>query len=117
MAKKRFYITTTIPYANAPPHIGFALEIVIADILARWHRLLGENVFFLTGTDEHGVKNYKMAKEVGLTPKQFVDKNSSYFRELTKALNISNNYFIRVFRKFKEIIFLFYQFRFKIRMI
>ena len=95
MAKKRFYITTTIPYANAPPHIGFALEIVIADILARWHRLLGENVFFLTGTDEHGVKNYKMAKEVGLTPKQFVDKNSSYFRELTKALNISNNYFIR----------------------
>jgi len=94
MANK-FYVTTTIPYANAPPHIGFALEIVQADVLARWHRLLGENVFFLTGTDEHGVKNYKMAKEAGLTPQQFVDKNSSYFNELTKVLNISNNFFIR----------------------
>jgi len=95
MKAKKFYITTTIPYANAPPHIGFALEIVQADVLARWHHLLGEDVFFLTGTDEHGVKNYKMAKEVGLTTKQFVDKNSSYFKELTKVLNISNNYFIR----------------------
>ncbi|MCX6748356.1 MAG: methionine--tRNA ligase [Candidatus Pacearchaeota archaeon] len=95
MKNKKFYITTTIPYANAPPHIGFALEIVQADVLARWHSLLGEDVFFLTGTDEHGVKNYKMAKEVGLTPQQFVDKNSDYFRELTKVLNISNNYFIR----------------------
>ncbi|MBU2104388.1 MAG: methionine--tRNA ligase [Nanoarchaeota archaeon] len=95
MKIKKFYITTTIPYANAPPHIGFALEIIQADVLARWHHLLGEDVFFLTGTDEHGVKNYKMAKEVGLTTKQFVDKNSSYFKELTKVLNISNNYFIR----------------------
>ncbi len=93
--KKKFYVTTTIPYANAPPHIGFALEIVEADVLARWHSLLGEDVFFLTGTDEHGVKNYKMAKEENLTPQQFVDKNSDYFRELTKALDISNNYFIR----------------------
>ena len=53
----KFYITTTIPYANAPPHIGFALEIVYADVIARWHRLLGEDVFFLTGSDEHGSKN------------------------------------------------------------
>jgi len=95
MKAKKFYITTTIPYANAPPHIGFALEIVYADVLARWHSLLGEDVFFLTGTDEHGVKNYKMAKEAGLTTKQFVDKNSGYFKELTKSLNISNNFFIR----------------------
>jgi len=93
--KKKFYITTTIPYANAPPHIGFALEIAQADVLARWHSILGEDVFFLTGTDEHGVKNYKMAKEEGLTPQQFVDKNSGFFRDLTKALNISNNSFIR----------------------
>jgi len=93
--KKKFYVTTTIPYANAPPHIGFALEIVQADVLARWHKLFGEDVFFLTGTDEHGVKNYKMAKEENLTPQQFVDKNSNYFRELTKTLNISNNYFIK----------------------
>lgn len=94
MAKK-FYITTTIPYANAPPHIGFALEIVQADVLARWHRLRGEDVFFLTGTDEHGTKNYTTAKKEGLSPKDFVDKNSAFFRELTKALNISNDYFIR----------------------
>ncbi len=93
--KNKFYITTTIPYANAPPHIGFALEIVQADVLARWNRLLGKDVFFLTGTDEHGSKNYKLAKERGLTPQQFVDENSAFFRELIKAFNISNNYFIR----------------------
>ena len=95
MAKKKFYVTTTIPYANAPPHVGFALEIVMTDILARWHRLKGEDVFFLTGTDEHGTKNYSTAKKQGLSPKEFVDKNSAFFRELTKALNISNDYFIR----------------------
>ncbi|MFH1503483.1 MAG: methionine--tRNA ligase [Candidatus Diapherotrites archaeon] len=94
MANK-FYVTTAIPYANAPPHIGFALEIVQADVLARWNRLLKKDVFFLTGTDEHGSKNYRLAEEKGLTPKQFVDKNSAFFKELTKALNISNNYFIR----------------------
>jgi methionyl-tRNA synthetase len=95
MAKKKFYITTTIPYANAAPHIGFALEIVQADVIARWHSLLGEDVFFLTGTDEHGTKNYQTAKAEGLEPQEFVDKNSEKFRELTKKLNISNNYFIR----------------------
>ena len=94
MAKK-FYITTTIPYANAPPHIGFALEIVLADVLARYHKQKGEEVFFLTGTDEHGVKNYQTAKKEGLSTKDFVDRNSEKFRELTKVLNISNNYFIR----------------------
>jgi methionyl-tRNA synthetase len=92
---KKFYVTTTIPYANAPPHIGFALEIITADVLARWHRLKGEDVFFLTGTDEHGSKNYQAAKSQGLTAKEFVDKNSAFFRELTKVLNISNDYFIR----------------------
>jgi methionyl-tRNA synthetase len=94
MAKK-FYITTTIPYANAPPHIGFALEIVQADVLARWNKSKGKDVFFLTGTDEHGVKNYQTARKEGLTPQEFVDKNSAYFQELTKILNISNNNFIR----------------------
>ncbi len=92
---EKFYITTTIPYANAPPHIGFALEIIQADVLARWNRLLGKEVFFLTGTDEHGVKNYQTAKKEGLPTQKFVDKNSKYFKQLTKALNISNNYFIR----------------------
>ena len=93
--KKTFYITTTIPYANASPHIGFALEIVQADVLARWNRLLGKDVFFLTGTDEHGVKNYQTAKKEGLDTQKFVDKNSAEFRKLTKALNISNDGFIR----------------------
>ncbi len=93
--KKKFYITTTIPYANAPPHIGFALEITQADVLTRWNFLKGKDVFFLTGTDEHGTKNYQMAKKAGLSPKDFVNKNSEYFRELTKKLNISNNYFIK----------------------
>jgi len=92
---KKYYITTTIPYANAPPHIGFALEIVQADVLARWNKIKGKEVFFLTGTDEHGVKNYQTAKKEGLVPQTFVDKNSAYFKELTKKLNISNNYFIR----------------------
>src|SRR3972149_5905374 len=96
MAKKnKFYITTTIPYANAPPHIGFALEIVQADVLARWNRLIGKDVFFLTGTDEHGVKNYQTAKKEGLSPQKFVDKHSAEFRKLTEVLNISNNNFIR----------------------
>lgn len=95
MTQKTFYITTTIPYANAPPHIGFALEIIQADVLARWQKLLGKNVFFLTGTDEHGVKNYQTAKKEGLTTQEFVDKNSDKFRELAKRLNISNNYFIK----------------------
>ncbi len=95
MVKKKFYVTTTIPYANAVPHIGFALEIVQADVIARWHSLQGEDVFFLTGTDEHGTKNYQTAKKEGLNPQKFVDKNSEKFRELTKKLNISNNYFIR----------------------
>ena len=91
----KYYITTTIPYANAPPHIGFALEIIQADVLARWHKLKGEDVFFLTGTDEHGTKNYQTAKREGIDTKKFVDRNSDKFKELTKVLNISNNNFIR----------------------
>ena len=92
---EKFYITTTIPYANASPHIGFALEIVQADVLARWNGLLGKDVFFLTGTDEHGTKNYQTAKKKKLDTQKFVDRNSRKFKELTKALNISNNYFIK----------------------
>lgn len=95
MTKKKFYVTTTIPYANAPPHIGFALEIVQADVLARWNKAKGKDVFFLTGTDEHGSKNYKTALEKGLKPKEFVDKNTAFFVELTKKLNISNDNFVR----------------------
>jgi len=93
--KKKFYVTTTIPYANAAPHIGFALEIIQADVLARWNKQKGKDVFFLTGTDEHGTKNYQTAKNQGFGAQKFVDKNSAFFKKLTKVLNISNDYFIK----------------------
>lgn len=92
---KKFYITTTIPYANAPPHIGHILEFVQADVVARWNRLKENKVFFLTGTDEHGVKNYQTAKRENLTPQKFVDKNARFFKEILDKLNISNDNFIR----------------------
>jgi len=93
--KKNFYITTSIPYTNAPPHIGFALEIIQADVLARHNRNKGYDVFFLTGTDEHGIKTLRIAKEKGKEPLEYADEISERFRELAKILNISNNDFIR----------------------
>ncbi len=93
--KNQFYITTSIAYTNAPPHIGFALELIQADVLARHHRILAEDVFFLTGTDEHGVKIVKAAEKSGKSPKEFTDEISAKFRELASSLNISNNDFIR----------------------
>jgi methionyl-tRNA synthetase len=92
---KKFYITTSIAYANALPHVGFALELVQADVLARYERLLGKDVFFLTGTDEHGTKIAKKAEELGKNPKEFVDEISKKFMELCGVLNISNDDFIR----------------------
>ncbi|KPJ73213.1 hypothetical protein AMJ48_01980 [Parcubacteria bacterium DG_74_1] len=93
--KKKFYITTSIAYTNAPPHIGFALELVQADILARYHRILGEDVFFLTGTDEHGQKVVKAAEDAKKSPQEFVDVLSSRFKKLVEVLNLSNDGFIR----------------------
>ena len=95
MTVKKFYITTAIDYVNANPHIGHAFEKVQADVLARYHRTLGEEVFFLTGTDEHGVKNVRSAEDAGIPIKKFVDKNAKIFKNLAEALNISNDYFIR----------------------
>ncbi|MBI2446430.1 MAG: methionine--tRNA ligase [Parcubacteria group bacterium] len=97
MAKtnKKFYVTTSIPYVNADPHIGFALEAIQADVLARYHRLKGEDVFFLTGTDEHGVKVVRAAEAVGETPKEFVDEISGKFKALKKTLILSWDDFIR----------------------
>jgi methionyl-tRNA synthetase len=92
---KKFYITTSIAYTNAPPHIGFALECIQADVLARYHKSLGEDVFYLTGTDEHGIKIAKAAKEAGKSPEEFTDQISAKFKDLTKILNLSNNDFIR----------------------
>jgi len=95
MFTKKFYITTSIAYTNAPPHIGFALELIQADVLARYHRGLGEDVCFLTGTDEHGAKIAEAAKKEGKDPQELVDELSERFKKLTEVLNISNTDFIR----------------------
>jgi len=92
---KKFYITTSIAYTNTPPHIGYALELIQADVLARYHRILGKKVFFLTGTDEHGQKVVKAAEEAEKEPKEFTDKITARFKLLTKVLNLSNTDFIR----------------------
>jgi len=91
---KNFYITTSIAYVNARPHIGYALELVQADILARYHREIGENVFFLTGTDDHGIKIERKAKELKIPINDFVRENIKAFKNLSKKLHISNDDFI-----------------------
>ena len=95
--KQKFYITTTLPYVNGKPHIGHAMEFVRADVLARHKRIvLGEeNVFFNTGTDEHGQKIFNQAKELGVSAQEYVDSMAENFKNLTKTLNISYNNFIR----------------------
>ncbi len=90
-----FYITTPIYYVNAEPHLGHAYTTVVADAVARFHRLLGEDVFFLTGTDEHGDKIVQAAEKAGLTPKEYVDQMSQAFRDTWPLLNISYSRFIR----------------------
>ena len=89
------YITTTIPYVNAPPHIGFALELVQADTLARYHRLLGNAVRLQTGTDENAFKNVLSARALGVPVREFVDTNVARFHELSDRLSISYDRFIR----------------------
>lgn len=95
MSNKKFYITTTLPYVNAEPHIGFALEIVQADVIARYHANLGEEVFFNFGTDEHGQKVYEAAKREGITIQKYCDIYARKFDALKEALNLSYNNFIR----------------------
>jgi methionyl-tRNA synthetase len=90
-----FYITTTLPYVNADPHIGFAMEIIRADTIARLKRLLGYEVFFNTGSDEHGQKIYQKAKEKKLDPKTYCDQQVKKFHNLKEALNLSYDRFIR----------------------
>lgn len=91
----RAYITTTLPYVNAEPHIGFALEIVQADAWARHHRLIGDEVFFNTGTDEHGQKIATKALEAGQDPQSYTDAYAATFKDLQDALNLSFDAFIR----------------------
>ena len=96
---KKYYITTPIYYVNDVPHIGHAYTTIAADVLARWKRLTGQEVFFLTGTDEHGQKVEKAAMESDLTPQGLADKVVERFRELWVQLNISNDDFIRTTQK------------------
>ncbi|MFW5884973.1 MAG: methionine--tRNA ligase [Patescibacteria group bacterium] len=93
--KKNYYITTTLPYVNSKPHIGFASEAVRADVLARYHREIGDRVLFNTGTDEHGKKIFQKASEQGMTAQEFCDKQAEEFRKMEQSLNLSWDNFIR----------------------
>ncbi len=93
--KPRYYLTTAIAYPNGAPHIGFAYELIATDAIARFKRLDGNDVFFLTGTDEHGIKMLQTAGKEGLTPAQLLDKTVPRFQELLQRLNCSNDDFIR----------------------
>lgn len=93
--KKPFYISTAIHYVNDLPHIGHIYENVVADVIARYHRMLGEDVFFLTGTDEHGQKIERSAAKEGITPIELADRVVDHHRALWKILDISNDDFIR----------------------
>lgn len=94
--KKSFYITTTLPYVNAEPHIGFAMEIIQADVIARYKKLQGYDVFFNTGTDEHGQKVYRAALSENKDPKQYCDELAEKFKELQSLLGLTNDlHFIR----------------------
>ncbi len=95
MATDRFYITTAISYPNGKPHIGHAYEMIATDAIARFQRLDGKDVYFLTGTDEHGIKMLQTARKEGVTPRALADRNSAEFRRMAEVLNISNDDFIR----------------------
>ncbi len=95
MADQKFYLTTPIYYVNARPHIGHAYSTIVADVIARRHRLLGEDTFFLTGTDEHGQKIERSAQAAGVEPQQFADQVSETFRSLWKRMGITNDDYIR----------------------
>jgi len=97
--KKKFYITTAIAYPNSAPHLGHALEIIQADVVTRFHKLLGKDVFFQTGTDEHGTKNWQAAQKEGKDIKKFLDANVAIFKDLYRKLNISYDQFIRTIDK------------------
>ncbi|MBN1258412.1 methionine--tRNA ligase [Candidatus Peregrinibacteria bacterium] len=95
MPSKKFYITTAIAYVNAPPHMGHALEFVQTDTIARYKRMTGQDVYFLTGTDEHGVKIYSTAKKAGKEPQQLVDENAAIYKSLKDIMDLSYDDFIQ----------------------
>ena len=95
MSQEKFYITTSIGYANAVPHMGHAYEEFLADAIARYKRNCGNDVYFLTGTDEHGVKISRTAEEKGVPVQSFVDQNAEAFRKFYDTIGSSYNAFIR----------------------
>src|ERR687892_179047 len=90
-----YYVTTPIYYVNSTPHIGHAYTTIAADILARHYRQRGEDVFFLTGVDEHAANVARIAAEQGLEPKEFADRITVAWKELPQRLNVTNDFFIR----------------------
>src|SRR5690348_3753184 len=90
-----YYVTTSIPYVNAAPHLGHALEFVQADVLARYHRQRGDTVRFQTGTDDNALKNVQAAEAADLPTQTFVDRNAAAFAALRGSLNLSFDDFIR----------------------
>jgi len=95
MTGMKFYVTTPIYYVNDRPHIGHVYTTTLADIVARYHRLCGDDVFFLTGTDEHAAKVVESAVQHGMTPQQWADQNAQAFQDTFKKLGIANDDFIR----------------------
>src|SRR5262249_18927062 len=93
--KPRYYVTTAIAYPNVPPHIGQAYEAIATDAIARFHRLDGYDVFFLTGTDEHGIKMLQTAGREKITPRELVERNVPLFKKMVERLECSNDAFIR----------------------
>src|ERR1700758_688780 len=92
---KKFYITTAIDYVNGKPHLGHAYEKVVADVIARAHRSLGEKVFFLTGLDEHGQKVQQAALAEGKTPQAYCDELAGVWKSLAANLELTNDDFVR----------------------
>jgi len=99
MTSKPFYVTTAISYPNGVPHIGHAYEMIATDAIARFKRLEGREVYFLTGTDEHGIKMVQTAAAQGVTPSELADRNAAEFKKLAGELNVSNDDFIRTTEK------------------
>ena len=94
-AKPKFYLTTPIYYANSRPHVGSAYTTIVCDVIARYKRMCGYDVAYLTGTDEHGVNIERAAEKQGITPAELVNRNQQIFRDLWKLLGIQYTHFVR----------------------
>ena len=100
--KEKFYLTTAIPYCSGKPHIGNTYEVILTDAIARYKRQRGYDVFFLTGTDEHGLKIETKAAEQGITPKEFVDGVSNTVKDIWALVGASYDKFIRTTDDYHE---------------